>query len=504
MPGDVDYFVAKLQAGTNVAIQWRGHPSLPAVNGWTWVVSVLDSNGVAFVDADATTDSVRFMWYSPPRTGRYFIRLGMKPTWATADPTGDYAYSMRVVAVPAKTEREPNGDTATADLVAIGDTIAATLASRYDSDFFAIDLPAGTKLKLDVAAVAAGCPFIPEMKLLTSDGTELARAESSPYDGSWNPLLEYRIPVSGQYFVSVSAYEGPEYPTNPTCYFLKVGTFTPPPPGPADPIHILAQVGRYDAIASSRTGDVYVASGICETPERVSGNKVARLEGDGSLTTIADQLALTGDIAVDASGNVLVPGVDSHHGVVWRFSPSGERSVLVLLPSAPCALAVGPDGDVWVTEYATGHTMRLDSLGNAKATAELGTDVSGLKVSPSGVLYYRRNGSLFKLENGDTTRLMGLEGLQAWTFDHDGNLYVTSYNEYYGDNLHNKLILLNPALQSLLDPVAYANYPVGMTFVPDSSGRPTRRLLVLYHPDGMQGDGVIGELNPAGVRAPGP
>jgi hypothetical protein len=505
LPGDVDYFTVSLQAGTSVAIN---STDLSPVRDWSWIMELMDSTGVTLAQNDEYQDWLpgTRIWYSVTRTGLYYVRIYNKPVSAGWSPptSGSYPYTLRISSFHPVAEREPNDHATLANVVALGDTVSGILVWG-DSDYYALDLNAGTNLNLAVSSLEVSCTIVPEIRLWTSDGNELARRQSSPYNGSWNPRLEYVIPATGRYYVSFGSDLGGTLPGNP-CYFLKIGTFTLPPPGPAEPIRVIASGGSYSAIASSRVGDVYVASGICETPERNSYGAVARLEEDGSLRVIADQLSATGDLAVDGSGNILVPGISSRHAVVWRISPAGDRSIFVELASAACALAVGPDGDVWVSEYATGHTLRVDSLGNVKGSAELGYYVDRMKVSPGGVLYYLRTGSMYKLENGDTTRLIDGGAPQAWTFDRNGDVYAEQDRNggLYGYNLHNKIVLLDPRFQPVVDLVAYVNSPVGITFVPDRSGAPTKRLLVLYHPDVTSLSTAIGELNPAGIRAPGP
>jgi hypothetical protein len=136
---------------------------------------------------------------------------------------------------------------------------------------------------------------------------------------------------------------------------------------------------------------------------------------------------------------------------------------------------------------------------------ELGFYVDRMKFSPSGVLYYLRTGSLFKMENGDTTWLKYVGGT-TWNYDQDGYQYFSEDRNggEYGYNLYNKIVLLDPTFHSVVDLVAYVNHPLGMTFVPDRSGRPTKRLLVLFRPDVTKLETAIGELDPAGIRAPGP
>jgi len=210
-------------------------------------------------------------------------------------------------------------------------------------------------------------------------------------------------------------------------------------------------------------------------------------------------------LVVDLRGNVLVPGLDptstGYRAVVWRITSTGERSIFAEMPGEICAIALGPDGDIWVSEYATGRTRRLDSDGNIKAMIELGRFVDRLTFSPSGELYYNRGLALYKLENGDTTRV-AWPWPSLWTFDRDGYQYV-SQNGYFGYNLHDKIVLVDRSRELVVDPVAWVNFPVDMVFARDGTGAPTKRLLVLKYNSDLNGTEIV-ELNPAGIRAPGP
>ncbi|OLB63884.1 MAG: hypothetical protein AUH96_10200 [Nitrospirae bacterium 13_2_20CM_2_61_4] len=504
LPGDVDYFAVDLQLGTNVAIVLSDPPS---IKDWSWTMSLLDTNGATLSTNDEYSDWLpgTRIWYTVTKTGRYYVRLNNRPLWGGADPNataGDYPYSLRIVAFRATRESESNDAAEMANTIALGDTISGTIALADDRDYFALDLNAGTNLSLDVSSQEVSCDVVPELRLWTSDKKELSRAGSSPYNGSWNPLLEYPITTTGRYFISLGRHFGGE--TNP-CYFLKVGTFTLPPPGPGDPVRVIANLGYFSAITSDKRGDVFLSTGTCEPIERRPTDKVAHLEKDGSVSVIADHLMLSGEPAIDGFGEILAPGFQTgtgaHLGVVWRISPGGERSIFVQGLDHPCALAVGPDGDVWVIENRSGHTLRLDSRGNIKATVELGSWASGhMAFGPEGVLYYWKSFALYKLQNGDTTRL-SYPVSAAWTFDQDGYLY--SYQGgYWGYNRTAKIVLLDPSGQFVVDPVAWINSPLGFAFLRDQSGKATKRLLVLRYDSGVSSE--IVELNPNGIRAPGP
>lgn len=106
-------------------------------------------------------------------------------------------------------------------------------------------------------------------------------------------------------------------------------------------------------------------------------------------------------VAVDKVGNVFVSigGTTGPDGAILKFTPSGEKSVLVDFgtPGA-LGLAVDAEGDVYVARPV----------------------VAGLGVPDNGVYRVDRHGRAFRLPGTEQIVLPN-----ALTFDNNGNLYVT-------------------------------------------------------------------------------
>jgi Putative Ig domain len=511
LPHDVEYFVLELQAGMAVAIE---STDLPWLTDWSWNMALLDEDGTVVALNDQYKEWLpgTRIWYPVSRAGRYFVRINNVPARYGTSPnvvTGDYPYVLRVTSLRAIAENEPNGDLGSAMAVAIGDTISGTLSTTSDRDFFALDLTAGTHISFAVSALEVSCDFIPEVTLRSPDGVELGRAESSPYNGSWNPLLEYSVTSTGRYFVTLDPDAPPHAGWITPCYFLKIGTFTPPPPGPAEPIRLFASgLKWYNSMATDGAGNIFLASGICETPERRATQRVARLGPDGRDVVLADTQSLTSDVIVDGFGDLLVAGFrnDTYEGVVWRIAPNGERTILAQGLTHPCGLALGPDGDVWVAEKELGHVLRLDPLGNVKDTIEFPLYVEHMAFSPNGVLHFFRINQIHKFEGGTTTLLWTTADNSTtypFIFDRDGELYTVK-GGYFGYDHYNKVVRLDADGEPTVDPVAWVNQPIGFTFARSGDGAPTNRLLVLVRRlVNSHYETEIDELNSAGIRAPG-
>jgi hypothetical protein len=223
------------------------------------------------------------------------------------------------------------------------------------------------------------------------------------------------------------------------------------------------------------------------------------LEPGGGVTLIADGLTSTGPPAVDRFGNLLQPALRTGASiVVWRITPSGERSVFVEGLKHPCSVAVGPDGDVWVGQD-DGPVLRFDPLGNLKDSVPSLPNAEGQMIFSPGGLLYSPGYIIYRLENGQWTRAWGPShaGMGSiLAFDRDGYAY-TAQGGYFGYNLRGKILLLDPGGHAIVNPLAWVNNPVAAAFV-------GKRLLVLHYENGESSYRYdIVELNPDAVRAPG-
>src|SRR5688572_15865055 len=95
-------------------------------------------------------------------------------------------------------ETEPNNSKASANVVALGDSLTGTLAATTDGDYFALDIPAGTMIQVAFnRSTHVGLAF------LDSDGETVLLVCGYEVD-SCNPE-PYPITRAGRYFVRLES-----------------------------------------------------------------------------------------------------------------------------------------------------------------------------------------------------------------------------------------------------------------------------------------------------------
>lgn len=400
-------------------------------------------------------------------------------------------------AAPAATvaESEPNNAVSQANLMVLGDTASGTVDPASDVDYFALDVPAGTTLALDVYAARAGSALDATLTLIGTDSAT-SLAFNDDFNGT-DSYIKYTVSTAGRYFVVITSYDGSGGPGNN--YTISFGVV---PPGPGDPTTLYATgLGTPYGMAAGPAGELYITD--------VDSLRVLRIAPNGQVTSYA---TFTGEapvgVVVDGLGDVLVATVDTSftHGRIVRLS-GGQRSTFASNFESGAALTIGPDGDVWVIDPVAGQLRRFDPIGGAKDTVDL-TSLSSLSFemtlafSPAGDLYLTDSyGAIYKIVSGAPQLVYQanpyVEGL---AFDQDGYLYVA--NGFLGT-----ITLLDPTLSVVSDPFAQSHLggPIHLVFPRDASGAMTSRLLAdnvgfqLAPPDA----GGIVEMNPTGMRAVG-
>ncbi|MGB8407229.1 MAG: SMP-30/gluconolactonase/LRE family protein [Mycobacterium sp.] len=99
--------------------------------------------------------------------------------------------------------------------------------------------------------------------------------------------------------------------------------------------------------------------------------RLYRVDVDGSVTTLADDVLVSNGLGVSPSGDVLYH-VDSYRRTVWAFDESGNRRVFADVSGhegIPDGLAVAADGSVYVA--MAGGGVVLGWAADGTATAEL-------------------------------------------------------------------------------------------------------------------------------------
>ncbi len=481
--GDVDTWFVDLTAGEFVSIDVDASQSGTPLDPTLVLLAPDGRTVVAFNDDFDDLDSR--ISYRVPVSGRYFVvisifgRVGGGPEFTYAINVG------KVICGADGTEPEPNGTPATAGRTAVGFDASGEICAADDNpagdvDYWKFEADAGTTIEVDVDAASLGRLVDPAIALFAPDGTTRL-AFNDDRDGV-DSRLRFSITTTGVYFVTVATITDPG--GNPFPYVLHIRSITP---GPGDPTTVRAEgIGLPLGLAVGRTGDLFVGD--------VTGNRVVRISGDGTVTTIANGIPGPFGLAFDASGALLVASVS---GAVYRVTPDGEARRFIIDTGLPFWIAVAPDGRIWLTDVLDGSLRRYSSTGQPEARFD-GTSVGGfgpgpLAISPSGEPYISQGTELWKLTGGRFEPVFSDSALiWAFAFDVAGNIYAPMPTI-------GRIKLFDPAGTPLADPfIVGVDAPQVVAFGRDGAGATVARIVVTDPQVGR-----VLEVNPAGVQHPG-
>jgi sugar lactone lactonase YvrE len=136
-----------------------------------------------------------------------------------------------------------------------------------------------------------------------------------------------------------------------------------------------AKVSRLNDGACDPAGRFLVGSMALDTRE--GEDCLYRLEGDGAVTVIDDDLTLSNGLAWSPDGTVMY-SVDTTPGVVWArpYDPGtgvwGERSELLrIAPAWPDGLCVDAEGNLWLAVWGGGEVRCYTPAGERIATVSV-------------------------------------------------------------------------------------------------------------------------------------
>jgi Putative Ig domain len=384
---------------------------------------------------------------------------------------------------PAQTvvELEPNGTPAAANAAALGDSLRGEISSRTDSDYFALDIPGGTFVQIPSTTTLLVC-------LQDQGGVSVLVCGVGG--------LNFPITTGGRYFVLVRARikdthtEDESTFSGPYAVQLQAEHFTL---GAGDPVRPLANLPTaiFNRIAAGLHGELYAAS----------SQSIVRIDPNGSIKTLVSSnpqhgSLIGGDIVVDAFGDILAPRPLGNRVTVSRISPDGTLSTfadLALIQAHPgTALAVGPDGDIWIATQDS--IIRLGPTGAVKEHLPLNF-AEVLAVSPAGDVYYVETSNPWceqiLVVQGRTRTCAFPDGEWDWApivqlqFGSDGRLYraAASFAGYPWLDLdplelwaHVDVFLPGDPTPH---PLAHVPYLRALTFLRDAQGNMTSRLVAL-------------------------
>ena len=117
--------------------------------------------------------------------------------------------------------------------------------------------------------------------------------------------------------------------------------------------------------------------GTLALDDRFGAERLLRIEHDGEVTVIDDDLALSNGLAWSSDGSTLY-SVDTRRNVVWerdyspgREAPGDRRRYLTVEPGHPDGLCMDTDGNLWVAIWGGGEVRCYAPAGEVIATVRV-------------------------------------------------------------------------------------------------------------------------------------
>lgn len=143
-------------------------------------------------------------------------------------------------------------------------------------------------------------------------------------------------------------------------------------------------------------------------------------------------------LAFDAAGSLYVAdaGYKPFVGRILRFAPGGAETVVAAGLAQPSALALGPDGNVYVTEPSSGTIERVTPAGGVSVFASgfvnAGETLGALAFDAAGDLYAGVGGRIVRisLPGATVTTVMTGLGEVRGLLPYGGEFFVATYGHH--------------------------------------------------------------------------
>lgn len=120
---------------------------------------------------------------------------------AITNPKGTSLFKLLVDASTRTAEKEPNNDFTTAQELVLPTTVDATISREHDFDLYRITGKAGDRLRVEVKAARLGAPTDAYVVVYDADKRIIETGDDA--EGTTDPILNFKLPRDGVYFVSV-------------------------------------------------------------------------------------------------------------------------------------------------------------------------------------------------------------------------------------------------------------------------------------------------------------
>ena len=198
--GDRDWFAVTLEAGTSYRIELRGARTGDGTLGDPFLRGIHDADGNPIAgtsDDDGGRGRNSRLFFEAQSAGTYYLAAG-----ADGGATGTYR-----VLVTALADDHP-ADTATTATVAVGGSAAGHIETPHDRDWFAVELEAGARYRIDLEGhwTDAGSLWHPYLRgVYDADGAPIAGTANENGGVRNNSRLLFEPESAGTYYIAAGA-----------------------------------------------------------------------------------------------------------------------------------------------------------------------------------------------------------------------------------------------------------------------------------------------------------
>ena len=199
---DRDWFAVTLAAGEEYRIDLKGDSTDDGTLEDPFLFGVHDSNGSridgTMSDNSGETLNSRVL-FRPTESGTYYIAAGGYGT-----ETGTYTLAVEATGAPPRADDHP-ADTETTATIAVGGTAAAgVIENGGDRDWFAVELEAGTRYRINMLGLYGGDGTLEDPKLYgiyDSDGDRVANSALDDGGAARNNRKYFTPDTTGTYYI---------------------------------------------------------------------------------------------------------------------------------------------------------------------------------------------------------------------------------------------------------------------------------------------------------------
>ena len=199
---DRDWFAVTLEAGEEYRIDLKGDSTDDGTLEDPFLFGVHDSSG-SRIDGTMSDNSGEALnarvLFRPTESGTYYIAAGGYGT-----ETGTYTLAVEATGAPPRADDHP-ADTDTTATIAVGGAAAAgVIENGGDRDWFAVELEAGTRYRINMLGLYGGDGTLKDPKLYgiyDSDGDRVANSALDDGDAARNNRKYFTPETTGTYYV---------------------------------------------------------------------------------------------------------------------------------------------------------------------------------------------------------------------------------------------------------------------------------------------------------------